>query len=115
MKTVETKDAKGEVKKKPSFVERGEGELNINTVSNEGKKIARVVLRADKTHRVVLNALLYKGMTLGLQGEKFVKFCSRDCSAAADVKPDVYLLKLKDKTQTTMVLAKMKEAIATLD
>lgn len=96
---------------KPKFLECGEGEAHINTVAGEGKKQARVILRADKTHRLVLNCPLLAGVKLVLQGEKFVKFASTD----KEGKPGVFLLKVKNKSESAQLLAKMEEAVATLE
>jgi hypothetical protein len=79
----------GEKKDAMKFVECGEGELKVNTIKDGDKKLARVVLRVEKTQRLVLNAPLFSGMTLGLQGEKYVKFCSNDLEGTVAV----YLLR----------------------
>jgi len=89
-------------------VECGEGELKVNTIKDEDKKLARVVLRVEKTQRLVLNAPLFSGMTLGLQGDKYVKFCSNDLEGKAAV----YLLKFKSKTESTQAKDHMEKAIA---
>jgi len=90
------------------FVENGEGELRVNTIQDGSKRLARVVLRVEKTQRLVLNAPLFKGMTLGLQGDKYVKFCSNDLEGKAAV----YLLRFKNKTESTQVQEFMEKAIA---
>lgn len=105
---VESKEEGAEKKEAMKFVECGEGELKINTVQDADKKFARVVLRVEKTQRLVLNAPLFTGMTLGLQGEKYVKFCSND----PEGKVAVYLLKFKNKTESTQVKDHMEKAIA---
>jgi len=101
-------DDASEKKDAMKFVECGEGELKINTIQEGDKKYARVVLRVEKTQRLVLNARLFTGMTLATQGDKYVKFCSND----PDDKPTVYLLKFKNKTETTLVKEHMDKAIA---
>jgi len=100
-----------EEKAATKFVECGEGDLKINTVDNDGTKLARAILRAEKTQRLVLNAPLFKGMTLLLQGDKFVKFCSNDL----DGKAAVYLLRFKNKTESSLVKEHMDSAIAYIE
>jgi len=106
MSKVESKAEDG--KEAMKFVENGEGELKINTIQEGDKKLARVVLRVEKTQRLVLNAPLFPKMTLHLQGDKYVKFCSNDLEG----KPAVYLLRFKNKTESTQVQEYMQKAIA---
>jgi len=106
---VESKTEDGAEKKEAmKFVECGEGELKVNTINDGGKKLARVVLRVEKTQRLVLNAPLFSGMTLGLQGDRYVKFCSNDLEGKAAV----YLLRFKNKTESTQAKEHMEKAIA---
>jgi len=99
------KEEKGATK----FVECGEGDVKINTVNDNGKILARAILRVEKTQRLVLNAPLFQGMSLVLHGDKFVKFCSNDLEG----KPAVYLLRFKNKTESSQVKEHMERAIAT--
>jgi rubredoxin len=92
------------------FVECGEGEAKVNTIQDGDKKMARVVLRVEKTQRLVLNAPLFSDMSLLLQGEKYVKFCSYDLER----NPAVYLLRFKNKTESTQMKEQMEKAIAFL-
>ncbi len=59
------------------YVEVGSGELHINKFkSSDGSLCARLVLRAEKVQRLVVNAPLLKGMSFGMQQEKYVRFIS---------------------------------------
>lgn len=54
-----------------AWQERGAGNFKLNLTVDEPRK-ARFVLRADGTHRLLLNAAVTKGMVFGgnAQGEK---------------------------------------------
>jgi len=71
------------------YVECGRGELRLNR-NREGKPFARVLMRADKTHRVVLNSPIIQDMKFNLQDDKYLRFASID----TDGKVAVYLLKV---------------------
>lgn len=106
----ETDEAKG--KKTTKWVECGTGELHINTYTLQGVKKARIILRAEKTHRLVVNAPIYKEMmdSAKLEGEKFCRVSSTDLEG----KPCSYLFKVKHKTDVSAIIAKIGEAVASL-
>eukprot|EP00808_Paulinella_micropora_P001147 g26871.t1 len=90
------------------FVEIGNGDLYINTYDEEGKMKARMVLRAERTQRLVLNCPVFKDMVHEAQGDKYVKFMSNDL----DGKLQLYLLKVGNKAAVTSVLNGIKQALA---
>lgn len=105
----ETEEGKG--KKSAKWVECGTGEAHINTYMHNSKKKARLVLRADKTQRLVINAPLYKEMSAKPEGEKFVRLNT----TCAEGKPTSYLMKMKLKADVAATLAKVEEAIKQCD
>mmetsp|Transcript_2600 Transcript_2600/g.4915 ORF Transcript_2600/g.4915 Transcript_2600/m.4915 type:complete len:427 (+) Transcript_2600:29-1309(+) len=105
------KEDQEEGKKTQKYVEKGQGELHLNTLVLEGKKKARLVLRADKTQRLVLNAPLYSDTKPETQAEKFVRFVSID----ADGKPCSYLLRFKNKSDRGLLFSKMEETIKVIE
>jgi len=54
--------------KERTWKERGVGNIKLN-VTKESPKKARFVLRADGTHRLILNAAVTKTMVLGQDSE----------------------------------------------
>lgn len=94
----------------PRWVESGVGELHVNTRPHQGDIIGRLVLRLDKTHRLVLNAPLFVGMEIALQEEKHVKFGSKDL----DGKFCAFLLRFKSKAEATLVKAEVDSVLKLL-
>jgi len=84
------------------YVECGRGELRLNR-NREGKPFARVLMRADKTHRVVLNSPIIQDMKFNLQDDKYLRFASID----TDGKVAVYLLKFANKAQAQEAFSHM--------
>jgi len=91
--------AKTEEGAKMSFQERGTGELNVLTREKDGKHTSRLLLRANQTHRLVLNAPIYQGIKATLE-EKFVRMVSMDL----DQKMSTFLLKFKNKQEASTAL-----------
>lgn len=59
-----------------AWKERGTGTLKINVKRHAGQR-ARLIMRADAVHRVLLNAPLFHGMSVSIaQDPKFVKIAS---------------------------------------
>lgn len=54
--------------KERAWKERGVGNIKLNVTKEEPKK-ARFVLRADGTHRLILNAAITKTMVFGQDSE----------------------------------------------
>jgi hypothetical protein len=93
------------------FVECGQGELHINTYQQDHRKRARMVLRAEKTQRLVLNAPIFKAMSYHVEGEKFLRFLAPSEDGASF---ESYLLKFKAKEDAGQVKQHIDDVIATL-
>ncbi len=94
--------------KKTKWAEMGEGELHFNEATAEGDKPAfRLLLRADKTQRLVLNTRLFKGMAHNVQGDRYVRFVAPN----AEGKITVYLMKFKLKSDASEVDAALTKAL----
>jgi hypothetical protein len=90
------------------YVEMGAGELHINTFDLEGKKKARMVLRAEKTQRLVLNAAINeKIINVSQPSEKHVRFHSFDL----DGKLATFLLKFPGKNESLEVIKNINKAV----
>jgi hypothetical protein len=92
--------------------ERGVGELHVNTGTDEqGVKYSRLVMRADKTRIVILNAPLFVGLNAALQGEHFVRFMSLDTTSKNEPKGVFFLLKFKSRVEASDALRAIEEAV----
>lgn len=87
--------------------ECGKGELHVNQADVAGKRSARFVMRADKTHRVVLNAPIPAGLKAVLQNDKFVKFASLDWTQEG-APLSQFLLRFPGKTEATAALSSVE-------
>lgn len=59
----------------------GVGELKVNLTTKDEVTRARMVLHAEKTHRLVLNAPIFDKMEYAVQNEKFIRFFSMNLEA----------------------------------
>jgi len=100
----------GDVVYEQKFLDIGSGDLKINKTVIDGKVSGRLVLRAEKTQRLVLNARIFKEMTFNIQNEKFVRFSSFDLNN----KLTVFLLKFKTKIDASEVHEKIKHVVDAL-
>ena len=57
-----------------AWVERGAGLFKLNGVPNSDTNAARLVMRADATHRLLLNAPLFSKFAIDVFQEKYVRF-----------------------------------------
>ncbi|KMS65577.1 hypothetical protein BVRB_034560, partial [Beta vulgaris subsp. vulgaris] len=95
LKTVE-KNVDGKSEKKQQWQECGNGDLHVNTYQGEDGEIrSRLVLRMAKTHRLALNASLFKNMALERSHDKMVRLTS--VSVEDSQQFESYLLKTKSK------------------
>merc|ERR1712130_788078 len=92
---------------KDKYVESGSGDLHINVIEETGNTRARMVLRVDKTQHLVLNAPIFPEMLYSIQGDKYIRFTSRDL----EDKAAIFLLKLRNKTETFEVKSYIEECI----
>lgn len=90
-----TMDGEG---KERGWKERGVGNIKLNVTKNDPKK-ARFVLRADGTHRLILNAAVTKTLVFGADSEGAKPKDGRLLfnSPNADGNLDMHLLKLKSE------------------
>lgn len=88
----------------PKWVEIGSGELHVNIyVGSNEKRMARLIMRTDKTHRLVLNTPLVPSLahSFTLQGDKYVKIASIDPETTNLVQ---YLFKVGTKQDAKTLL-----------
>eukprot|EP00028_Trichosphaerium_sp_Am-I-7-wt_P002969 CAMPEP_0168539636 /NCGR_PEP_ID=MMETSP0405-20121227/21954_1 /TAXON_ID=498012 /ORGANISM="Trichosphaerium sp, Strain Am-I-7 wt" /LENGTH=177 /DNA_ID=CAMNT_0008569253 /DNA_START=161 /DNA_END=694 /DNA_ORIENTATION=- len=85
-----------------TWAERGKGPLLIN--QNNKTKLYRFILRNDKSNRLVLNAALYKGLTVTKAAEKLLNLAVVN---TADLKKDEPVV--EDKKEETTDEAKKEE------
>lgn len=88
----------------------GTGDLHINRyVTEGGQPRARLIMRADKTHRLVLNVPLLASLasSFQLQADKYVRLASVHVEDGAN-KVVQYLLKVKGKAEAQQVLDTLK-------
>ncbi|KAJ5143777.1 uncharacterized protein N7515_002564 [Penicillium bovifimosum] len=71
--------------------ERGAGTFKVNSKSDEGKVSARMIMRADGAHRVMLNSALWSTMPFGVKG-------------ARPTSRDIYLASKEDAKVSTLLL-----------
>ena len=92
------------------WIDVGTGELHINRyVTDGGQHRARLIMRADKTHRLVLNVPLLASLagTFQLQADKYVRLASVNVDEGAN-KVVQYLLRVKGKAEAQTVLDTLK-------
>ncbi len=92
------------------WIDVGTGELHINRyTTDDGQQRARLIMRADKTHRLVLNVPLLKTLasSFQLQADKYVRLASVNVEEAGS-KVVQYLLRVKGKAEAQQVLDTLK-------
>ncbi|KAL7754130.1 hypothetical protein RI367_000110 [Sorochytrium milnesiophthora] len=62
------------VLEKGEYHERGIGSLKVNVRQYEGKEHARLVMRAEAVHRLLLNIALFPGMKVDITSDRYVRF-----------------------------------------
>ncbi|GAA5886490.1 hypothetical protein JCM5296_001922, partial [Sporobolomyces johnsonii] len=94
-----------------NWAERGMGPLTLNTTSGaeREKAAARIVMRADATHRLVLNASLFPDFFIEVSDGKFVRFTAID-----GAEPISYMLKLKNSAAAQELVDAVREQTASL-
>jgi len=76
-----------------------------------------MILRAEKTQRLVINSPIFPKMSYSIQNDKFVRFISTglreesDGRLTNDEKMTVYLLKYKTKSDAAEVVSHIKSVI----
>ncbi|GAA5918855.1 hypothetical protein JCM5296_004163 [Sporobolomyces johnsonii] len=94
-----------------NWAERGMGPLTLNTTSGaeREKAAARIVMRADATHRLVLNASLFPDFFIEVSDGKFVRFTAID-----GAEPIGYMLKLKNSAAAQELVDAVREQTTAL-
>ncbi|GAA5872960.1 hypothetical protein JCM1840_007282 [Sporobolomyces johnsonii] len=94
-----------------NWAERGMGPLTLNTTSGaeREKAAARIVMRADATHRLVLNASLFPDFFIEVSDGKFVRFTAID-----GAEPISYMLKLKNSAAAQELVDAVREQTTAL-
>jgi len=95
-------------KMKDKYVESGSGDLRINVREDDGKTQARMVLRVDKTQRLVLNAPIFPEMLFNIEGEKYIRFTSNDLNGDSAV----FLLRFRNQTESSEVYSYIQKCIS---
>ncbi|GAA5914230.1 hypothetical protein JCM8208_001527 [Rhodotorula glutinis] len=92
------------------WAERGTGNLKLNeTNKDDGKKGARLLMRADATHRLLLNAPLFKAFSIEVHSEKYVRFSVIEGST-----PTSYMLRLGNPAAAATLVQAVQDKVATL-
>ncbi|GAA6047158.1 hypothetical protein JCM3770_006928 [Rhodotorula araucariae] len=92
------------------WAERGTGVLKLNeTKKAEDKKGARLLMRADATHRLLLNTPLFAAFSIEVHSEKYVRF-----SAIEGSTPTSYMLRTGNPTAASTLVKAVQDKVATL-
>jgi len=92
------------------WVDVGTGELHINRyTTDQHQRRARLIMRADKTHRLVLNVPLLASLasSFQLQADKYVRLASVSVEEG-ETRVVQYLLRVKGKVEAQQVLDTLK-------
>ncbi|KAL8283754.1 hypothetical protein RQP46_005549 [Phenoliferia psychrophenolica] len=71
------------------WVERGMGPLKLNASHDPSRNVARLVMRADATHRLLLNATLFSAFQIEIFQDKYVRFAMIEANG-----PVSYMLRM---------------------
>ncbi|GAA5834425.1 hypothetical protein JCM9279_004312 [Rhodotorula babjevae] len=92
------------------WAERGTGNLKLNeTNKDDGNKGARLLMRADATHRLLLNAPLFKAFSIEVHSEKYVRFSVIEGST-----PTSYMLRTGNPAAASTLVQAVQDKVATL-
>ncbi|GAA5882940.1 hypothetical protein JCM3774_001839 [Rhodotorula dairenensis] len=92
------------------WAERGTGPLRLNqTAANGDKHGARLVMRADATHRLLLNAPLFHEFSIAVSNEKYVRF-----TVIEGGNPISYMLRTGNSTLAENLVQAVRDKVATL-
>ncbi|SGY35526.1 BQ5605_C002g01775 [Microbotryum silenes-dioicae] len=94
-----------------AWAERGVGLLRLNrTQGKEDKTGARLVMRADATHRLLLNATLFPSFSIEVNQEKYVRFAVIEAG-----EPTSYMLRLSGPTTANALVKAVSEEVNRLE
>ncbi|GAA5980688.1 hypothetical protein JCM10908_001737 [Rhodotorula pacifica] len=92
------------------WAERGTGPIRLNQTAAKGDKHgARLVMRADATHRLLLNAPLFHEFSIEVSNEKYVRF-----TVIEGGNPISYMLRTGNPTLAANLVEAVREKVATL-
>ncbi|GJN91575.1 hypothetical protein Rhopal_004598-T1 [Rhodotorula paludigena] len=89
------------------WAERGTGVLKLNETRE--KHGARLVMRADATHRLLLNAPLFREFSISVFNEKYVRF-----SVIEGDKPTSYMLRTGNPAGAENLVKAVQDKVSTL-
>jgi hypothetical protein len=94
---------------KKQYASRGKGELKLNTyTSASGETLGRMIMRVEKTRRLILHVGLFKEMKYSMEGENHVRFSSIGDSGSVEV----YLLKFRSKEDCSGMFSALGELLS---
>jgi hypothetical protein len=104
----------GEVKQ-DKWVDVGMGELHINTYKVGEMRKGRLIMRADRTHRLILNTpiLPHLDMSFVVHEQRYVRLAS--VNAEEGGKLQQLLLKVKGKVEAQEIVDTLKKVVAMID
>jgi len=93
------------------YVEAGSGELHVNAITKDSAVVSgRLVLRMDKTQRLLLNAAILPAVTKPVTEDKWVRFASMGEGG----KLEHYGLKMRTKEEASGLAREIHEIIKSL-
>ncbi|ORY75014.1 hypothetical protein BCR35DRAFT_306422 [Leucosporidium creatinivorum] len=92
-----------------AWVERGTGLLKLNATKDGDKTGARLVMRADATHRLLLNATLFSKFVIEVNQEKYVRF-----AIIEGAEPISYMLRLSGPANAQNLVQAVRDRVALL-
>ncbi|BGP52885.1 hypothetical protein JCM8202v2_000442 [Rhodotorula sphaerocarpa] len=93
------------------WAERGMGPIRLNQTAGKGDKHgARLVMRADATHRLLLNAPLFREFSIEVSNEKYVRFTVIGNGS----NPISYMLRTGNPALAENLVQAVRDKVATL-
>lgn len=92
-----------------AWVERGAGPFKLNAVSGSETNAARLVMRADATHRLLLNAPLFSKFSIDQYQDKYVRF-----AVIEEKGPISYMLRVANAPAAKQVVDAIMARVALL-
>ena len=102
-----------EAKQDRPWVDVGLGELHVNSYKVGEAVKGRLIMRADRTHRLILNTAIlpHLAQSFVVHEGKYVRLAS----VTEDGKLQQLLLKVKGKTEATEIVDVLKKVVAMID
>lgn len=105
-RTTNDADGKEKVETKIDWVDSGKGEVNVNTYTGtNGKILARIICRRERTLNLLVNAPLFSGMKVDLMNAKNMRLITfgrveKEDGTVSENEPITYLLKATGRGET---------------